>query len=59
MMLSSLGMALGPLAGGWAFDTFASYAWLFIGSAGIGLGAVAVALMFPPLPQAQPRALPA
>lgn len=51
MMLSSLGMALGPLAGGWAFDTFASYAWLFIGSAGIGLGAVAVALAFPPLPQ--------
>jgi MFS family permease len=57
MMLSSLGMALGPLAGGWAFDNFASYAWLFIGSAGIGLGAVAVALLFPPLPQ--PRALAA
>ncbi|MEC9363156.1 MAG: MFS transporter [Pseudomonadota bacterium] len=50
MMLSSLGMALGPLAGGWVFDRFASYAWLFIGSAGVGLAAVAVALAFPPLP---------
>ena len=24
-MLSSLGMAFGPLAGGWMFDTYASY----------------------------------
>ncbi|HEY4041911.1 MAG TPA: MFS transporter, partial [Rhodopila sp.] len=26
-MASSLGMALGPLAGGWIFDTYASYGW--------------------------------
>ncbi|WP_137389446.1 MFS transporter [Rhodoligotrophos defluvii] len=50
-MLSSLGMALGPLAGGWVYDTFNSYAWLFIGSFALGLGAVAVALAFPPLPR--------
>lgn len=50
-MLSSIGMAFGPLAGGWVFDTFANYSWLFIGSSIVGLGAVAVALAFPPLPQ--------
>jgi MFS family permease len=52
-MLSSIGMAFGPLAGGWIFDTFANYSWLFIGSAMVGLGAVAVALAFPPLPRAR------
>jgi len=51
-MLSSIGMAFGPLAGGFVFDTFASYSWLFVGSAIVGLGAVAVALAFPPLPRA-------
>ena len=43
-------MALGPVAGGWIFDTFSVYDWLFIGSFGIGLAAVAIALAFPPLP---------
>jgi MFS family permease len=52
-MLSSLGMAFGPLAGGWVFDTFDAYSWLFIGSFAVGLGAVAVALAFPPVPRAQ------
>jgi MFS family permease len=50
-MLSSIGMAFGPLAGGWIFDTFDAYSWLFIGSFAVGLGAVAVALTFPPLPR--------
>ncbi len=50
-MLSSLGMAFGPLAGGWIFDTFATYSWLFLGSAAVGLAAVAVALAFPPIPR--------
>jgi MFS family permease len=49
-MVSSLGMALGPIVGGWIFDTFASYGWLYIASFGIGLGAAAIALTFPPLP---------
>ncbi|WFU05358.1 MFS transporter (plasmid) [Rhizobium sp. CB3171] len=48
-MLSSIGMAFGPLAGGWIFDTFGNYSWLFIGSSMVGLGAVATALAFPPL----------
>ncbi|TPM30935.1 MFS transporter [Mesorhizobium sp. B2-3-4] len=50
-MLSSLGMALGPLAGGMIFDAYASYHWLFIGSALIGLGAAGIAIAFPPLPR--------
>lgn len=51
-MCSSLGMAFGPWAGGWLFDTFTDYSWLYIGSSIVGLGAVAVALFFPPLPSA-------
>jgi MFS family permease len=47
-MLSAIGMAFGPLAGGWAFDQFNNYNWLFIGSALVGLGAVLIALAFPP-----------
>src|SRR5436190_13919140 len=44
---ASLGMALGPLAGGWVFDTFHAYSWLYVGSFAIGIAAVAVALSFP------------
>jgi predicted MFS family arabinose efflux permease len=49
IMLSTLGMAAGPLAGGWIFDGFGSYTWLYIGSFAIGLGAAAIALAFPPV----------
>ena len=45
-MVASLGMALGPWAGGFVFDTFGNYAWLYISSLGLGLAAVAVALTF-------------
>jgi MFS family permease len=48
-MTSSLGMAFGPLAGGWIFDTFNAYTWLYLGSFSVALGAVAMALAFPPL----------
>jgi len=44
---SSLGMALGPAVGGWIFDTLHSYAWMYLGSLGVGLGAVAIALVLP------------
>jgi MFS family permease len=50
-MLSSIGMAFGPLAGGWVFDASGAYTWLFIGSFAVGLGAIAVALAFPPQPR--------
>jgi MFS family permease len=56
-MVSSLGMALGPALGGWIFDTFGRYTWMYIGSAAIGLGAVAIALAFPPFPKAVPLKL--
>jgi MFS family permease len=46
-MVASLGMSLGPLAGGWIFDRFGQYTWLYIGSFALGLGAVAIALAFP------------
>jgi MFS family permease len=48
---STIGMALGPWAGGWLYDAFGTYFWLFIASCGIGLGAVAIAFTFrPPVP---------
>jgi MFS family permease len=48
VLTSTLGMAIGPLAGGWIFDRFGAYNWLYIGSFAIGLGAVAIALTFRP-----------
>ncbi len=59
-MISSLGMALGPAVGGWIFDTFGGYGFLYIASFGIGLAAVAIALVFPPFPsEARGRVQPA
>ncbi len=49
-MISSIGMAIGPSLGGWIFDTFQAYDWLYIVSACLGLVAVAIALAFPPQP---------
>jgi MFS family permease len=49
-MVSSLGMAFGPWAGGMIFDTFHDYRWLYIGALSVGLAAMAIALTFPPLP---------
>jgi MFS family permease len=47
-MTSSLGMAFGPLGGGWLYDTYGSYHWLYIASAAVGIAAAAMALTFPP-----------
>jgi MFS family permease len=58
-MVSSLGMALGPALGGWIFDTFGRYTWMYIGSAAIGLGAVAIAFAFPPFHKAARALSPA
>jgi MFS family permease len=46
-MASSFGMSLGPVAGGWLFDQFGDYSWLYLGSATVGLAAVAIAFVFP------------
>ena len=51
-MVSSVGMALGPLGGGWIFDTYGQYTWLYVGSFALGLGAVGIALFFPPVRRA-------
>jgi MFS family permease len=47
-LFASLGMALGPGAGGFVFDTWGNYSRLYFGSFVVGLCAVAVALMFRP-----------
>jgi MFS family permease len=47
-MASSLGMALGPVAGGLLFDAYGSYEWLYVGSFGVGLVAAAIMFSFRP-----------
>jgi MFS family permease len=54
-MAGSLGMATGPVAGGLIYDNFASYAWLYIGSWAVGLGAFAIILTFRPFPKPDSR----
>lgn len=58
-MTSSIGMAFGPVGGGWIFDTFGDYHWLYISSAAIGLAAAALALAFPPASTPSERREPA
>ena len=50
-MAGSLGMATGPLFGGWIFDTTGNYGWLYIASFGMGIGAFLIAMLFRPFPQ--------
>jgi MFS family permease len=54
-MVSSIGMAFGPWAGGRIFDAFNSYMWLYIGASAVALGAVAVAAVFSARPQPRLR----
>src|SRR5262249_46460410 len=54
-MAGSLGMATGPLAGGLIYDTFASYAWLYIGSWAFGIGAFLIAMTFRPFPKVEAK----
>jgi predicted MFS family arabinose efflux permease len=60
-MAGSLGMATGQIAGGLIYDTFGSYAGLYIGSWAVGLGAFFIILLFRPFPriEAEPAAVPA
>ncbi len=50
-MAGSLGMALGPVVGGLVYDTFSSYAWLFVGAFALGIGAFVAALALLRLPR--------
>ena len=58
-MAGSLGMALGPLAGGLIYDALASYTWLYVGSWAMGIGAFLIALTFRPVSPARPALAPA
>jgi MFS family permease len=58
-MAGSLGMATGPIAGGLIYDTFGSYAGLYIGSWAVGLGAFFIILTFRPFPKTQIAVQPA
>ncbi len=49
-MAGSLGMATGPIFGGWIFDHTGNYGWLYIASFGMGLGAFLIAMLFRPFP---------
>src|SRR5260221_106237 len=50
-MVSSLGMALGPAIGGWIFDTFGQYTWMYVYSGAIRLRAPAIPPSVPPFSQ--------
>jgi MFS family permease len=58
-MAGSLGMATGPIAGGLIYDSFASYAWLYIGAWGMGIGAFLMAMTFRPFPKTRAAAVQA
>jgi MFS family permease len=52
-MAGGLGMATGPLTGGLIYDSLGSYAWLYVGSFGLGIGAFLIALTFRPVPRTE------
>jgi MFS family permease len=55
-MAGGLGMATGPVLGGWIFDTTGGYGALYITSFGLGLGAFLIAMTFRPFPMKAPDA---
>lgn len=58
-MAGSLGMALGPVAGGLIYDTFATYTWLYVGSWAVGILAFLMAMTFKPFAKAPKQPMPA
>jgi MFS family permease len=58
-MAGSLGMALGPMLGGWLYDAYASYFGLYLISFGLGLGAALIATTFRPFAAPVPALAPA
>jgi MFS family permease len=50
-MAGSLGMSTGPLIGGLIYDTFGSYAPMYLGSCGMGLAAMPILAAFRPFPR--------
>lgn len=58
-MAGSLGMAIGPVAGGMIHDAFGSYRWLYVAAFGLGLGAFLISMLFRPEPKNDPELVPA
>ena len=56
-MAGSLGMATGPVLGGWIFDRTGAYEWLYIASFTMGICSFLIASTFKPFPKDQPGAL--
>ena len=50
-MAGSLGMATGPVLGGWLFDATGGYGALYVASGLLGLGAFGIATTFRPFPR--------
>jgi MFS family permease len=57
-MAGSLGMATGPVLGGYIFDVTGEYGGLYIACFGLGLGAFLIAMTFRPFPKSAIMALP-
>jgi MFS family permease len=58
-MAGSLGMATGPVLGGWIFDSTGGYGAMYITCCVLGLGAFLTAMTFRPFPKAEPPLLSA
>ena len=58
-MAGSLGMATGPVLGGWLYDRFGSYGTLYLVAWGFGIVAVMMAMTFRPLEQSRDIAVTA
>jgi MFS family permease len=51
-LAGGLGMASGPVLGGWIYDRTGTYGWLYIASCLLGLGAFLIMMTFRPFPKA-------
>jgi len=58
-MAGSLGMATGPVLGGWLYDTFGSYGSLYLVAWGFGIIAVIMAITFKPVERSRATAVTA
>ena len=56
-MAGSLGMATGPILGGWLYDTTGNYGSLYLTCFAMGIGACVIALTFRPFPKIEPKGL--